>query len=154
MSHEEEQTNKKISHEEAQETQKEVPTGRASKSSITDEELAEAMRREREELEKTWARPRGVWGWFTDTDHKAIAKRYIVTAFIFFLLGGIEAALLQHPGNVVPGVVRPHAPHRWQPLIDCRLDARAIGRFLGSRNLRQGVRPAFPDARITGQFSL
>ena len=51
MSHEEEQTNKKISHEEAQETQKEVPTGRASKSSITDEELAEATRREREELE-------------------------------------------------------------------------------------------------------
>jgi len=84
-----------MSHEKAQKTQNEVPTGNASKSSITDEELAEAMRSEREELEETWARPSGVWGWFTDTDHKAIAKRYIVTAFVFFLLGGIEAALMR-----------------------------------------------------------
>jgi hypothetical protein len=51
------------------------------------------MEREREEFERTWARPTGLRGWFTDTDHKAIAKRYIVTAFVFFVLGGIEAAL-------------------------------------------------------------
>jgi len=62
---------------------------------MEDEDLASAMEREREELECTWARPRGLRGWFTDTDHKAIAKRYIVTAFIFFLLGGIEAALMR-----------------------------------------------------------
>src|SRR5215212_1623948 len=62
---------------------------------MEDEDLAAAMQREREELERTWARPRGLWGWFTDTDHKAIAKRYIVTAFVFFLLGGIEAALMR-----------------------------------------------------------
>src|SRR5215217_4470133 len=62
---------------------------------MEDEDLAAAMQREREELEQTWARPRGLWGWFTDTDHKAIAKRYIVTAFVFFLLGGIEAALMR-----------------------------------------------------------
>jgi cytochrome c oxidase subunit I+III len=47
------------------------------------------------ELERTWARPRGLKGWLTDTDHKTIALRYIVTAFIFFLLGGIEAALMR-----------------------------------------------------------
>src|SRR6185437_9268277 len=68
---------------------------KAQRPTITDEDLAEAMRREREELERTWARPRGLRGWFTDTDHKAIAKRYIVTAFVFFLLGGIEAALMR-----------------------------------------------------------
>ena len=46
---------------------------------ITDEELAAQMEREKEELERTWAPPRGLRGWFTDTDHKAIAIRYIVT---------------------------------------------------------------------------
>ena len=61
----------------------------------SDEELAVTAAQEREELEKTWARPRGVIGWLTDTDHKAIALRYIVTAFIFFLFGGIEAVLMR-----------------------------------------------------------
>src|SRR5919107_124404 len=68
---------------------------KAQKATITDEELAEVMAREKEELERTWARPRGWRGWFTDTDHKAIAMRYIVTAFVFFVLGGIEAALMR-----------------------------------------------------------
>src|SRR6185436_12851960 len=81
-----------MSHREAQ---KESLRGKVSSTSITDEELAAAMQREREELERTWARPTGLRGWFTDTDHKAIALRYIVTAFIFFLLGGIEAALMR-----------------------------------------------------------
>ena len=62
---------------------------------INEEELAAAMERERDELERTWARPRGLRGWCTDTDHKAIALRYIVTAFVFFVLGGIEAALMR-----------------------------------------------------------
>src|SRR2546423_8251383 len=42
-------------------------------------------------------------GFLMTTNHKTIAKRYIVTAFIFFLLGGMEAALmrlqLSRPGN-------------------------------------------------------
>ena len=42
---------------------------------IGDEELAGIMARVKEELERTWARPRGLGGWFTDTDHKAIALR-------------------------------------------------------------------------------
>src|SRR5919107_1651122 len=62
---------------------------------ITEEELAAQMEREKEELERTWAPPRGLRGWFTDTDHKAIGLRYIVTAFVFFVLGGIEAALMR-----------------------------------------------------------
>src|SRR5215217_8626598 len=66
-----------------------------STSTISDEELAEIMEREKGELERTWERPRGVHGWLIDTDHKAIALRYIVTAFVFFVLGGIEAALMR-----------------------------------------------------------
>jgi cytochrome c oxidase subunit I+III len=62
---------------------------------MEDEDLAAAMQREREELERTWARPTGLRGWFADTDPQAIAKRYIVTAFVFFVLGGIEAALMR-----------------------------------------------------------
>src|SRR5947208_10739684 len=75
-----------MSHEEAQKKQK---------KSIDEQELAAVMEREKEELERTWARPRGLRGWFTDTDHKSIAMRYIVTAFVFFILGGIEAALMR-----------------------------------------------------------
>jgi cytochrome c oxidase subunit 1 len=84
-----------MSQKEAQKAQKESLRGKASSTSITDEELAAAMQREREELERTWARPTGVLGFLKDTDHKAIALRYIVTAFVFFLLGGIEAALMR-----------------------------------------------------------
>jgi cytochrome c oxidase subunit I len=43
-------------------------------------------------------RPRSITGpmsWFTTVDHKRIGILYGVTAFIFFLLGGIEALLLR-----------------------------------------------------------
>ena len=46
-------------------------------------------------LDLTWARPRGFFAWMTDVDHKVVALRYITTAFIFFLLGGLEAALMR-----------------------------------------------------------
>jgi cytochrome c oxidase subunit 1 len=66
-----------------------------SQSLAVDAAGAEADRRELKELERVWACPPGILGWFTDTDHKAIALRYVVTAFVFFLLGGIEAALMR-----------------------------------------------------------
>jgi len=47
------------------------------------------------ELERTWGDPPGLMGWLRSTDHKSIGKRYIVTAFVFFILGGIEAALIR-----------------------------------------------------------
>jgi len=46
-------------------------------------------------LARVWARRPGLWGWITTLDHKEIAKRYVVTAFVFFLLGGVEAALMR-----------------------------------------------------------
>jgi cytochrome c oxidase subunit I len=46
-------------------------------------------------LERVWSRMPGFWGWFTATTHTAIGMRYIVTAFIFLLAGGIEALLMR-----------------------------------------------------------
>ncbi|HUQ63471.1 MAG TPA: cytochrome c oxidase subunit I [Acidimicrobiales bacterium] len=37
----------------------------------------------------------GLWGWLTTVDHKKIGIMYGVTAFIFFILGGLEAMLLR-----------------------------------------------------------
>ncbi|HEX7771660.1 MAG TPA: cbb3-type cytochrome c oxidase subunit I, partial [Pyrinomonadaceae bacterium] len=83
-------------HEEAEHGEsKYKESGHVLRTTITDEELSAAMEREKKELEKTWACPTGIRGWFTDTDHKTIAIRYIVTAFVFFVLGGLEAALMR-----------------------------------------------------------
>ena len=46
-------------------------------------------------LGDTWRDPGGLWGWLTTVDHKAIARRYIVTAFLMFIAGGIEAAMIR-----------------------------------------------------------
>src|SRR5689334_16400238 len=40
----------------------------------------------RAKLSATWKEPSGLWGWMISTNHKSIAKRYIVTALIFFAL--------------------------------------------------------------------
>ena len=47
------------------------------------------------ELERTWRQHTGFRGWLTSVDHKSVGKRYIVTAFIFFILGGLNAALMR-----------------------------------------------------------
>jgi cytochrome c oxidase subunit 1 len=47
------------------------------------------------ELERTWARPRGVLGWLSDVSHLAIGRRFIATAFSFFALGGLEALVMR-----------------------------------------------------------
>ena len=40
--------------------------------------------------------PRTGWtSWFTTTDHKKIGILYMVTTFVFFLLGGVEALLMR-----------------------------------------------------------
>src|SRR6478735_2797597 len=41
------------------------------------------------------AEPTGLWSWITTVDHKRIGILYGSTAFLFFLLGGIEALLLR-----------------------------------------------------------
>lgn len=46
-------------------------------------------------LDALWRTPRTFWGTLTTVDHKTIGKRYLVTAVIFLLLGGVEALLLR-----------------------------------------------------------
>ena len=46
-------------------------------------------------LQETWADKPGLIGWLKSTDHKSIAKRYIVTAFIFFGLAGVGALMMR-----------------------------------------------------------
>jgi cytochrome c oxidase subunit 1 len=45
--------------------------------------------------ERTWADPPGAYGWLMHIDHKSIGRRYLVTAFGFFLIGGLLAALMR-----------------------------------------------------------
>jgi cytochrome c oxidase subunit I+III len=47
------------------------------------------------ELERTWYVPRGFIGWFSVVDHRTIGKRYIATAFCFFIFAGILAGLMR-----------------------------------------------------------
>jgi cytochrome c oxidase subunit I+III len=46
-------------------------------------------------LDRTWRRPPGLWGWLSTTDHKEIGRRYLVTAFVFLLLGGVLGLLIR-----------------------------------------------------------
>lgn len=46
-------------------------------------------------LAETWSRRRGLLGWLATTDHKEIARRYIVTAFVFFALAGLLALAMR-----------------------------------------------------------
>ena len=53
------------------------------------------LARQHRELNETWRVPRGVLGWFMVVDHRTIGARYVVTAFIFFILAGVLAALMR-----------------------------------------------------------
>jgi cytochrome c oxidase subunit I+III len=46
-------------------------------------------------LQEIWESGKGLHGWLSNVDHKEIGKRYIVTAFIFLLLGGLEAVAMR-----------------------------------------------------------
>ncbi len=48
-----------------------------------------------ERLRKIWESGPGLKGWLSDVDHKEIGKRYIVTAFLFLILGGLEALVMR-----------------------------------------------------------
>src|SRR6266850_5484032 len=39
--------------------------------------------------------PKGLWSWLTTVDHKRIGILYGTTAFLFFLMGGIEALIIR-----------------------------------------------------------
>jgi cytochrome c oxidase subunit I len=77
-------------------------------STLITERIPEAA--EQDQLEWVWRNQRGIAGWFSVTTHQQIGKRYIVTAFIFLLLGGLEALLMRlqlaAPDNTVLGPAR------------------------------------------------
>lgn len=58
-------------------------------------------------LDEAWRDPPGVWGWFCAVNHKAIARRFLVTCLVFFALGGLLAAAMRmqlaRPGNTLMG---------------------------------------------------
>jgi cytochrome c oxidase subunit 1 len=77
--------------------------------SATQDMLPEVENRDREItlLERVWRHPGGILGWLSYTTHQAIAMRYIVTAFIMLLLGGVEILLVRlqliRPNNTFLG---------------------------------------------------
>ena len=54
-------------------------------------------------LKKIWTDPTGRWGWTANVQNGPIVKRFMITVFAFFLLGGVEALLMRTqlatPGN-------------------------------------------------------
>ena len=48
-----------------------------------------------ERLEQLWEETPGLGSWLGTVDHKRIGKRYVYTAFLFFLAGGIEALIVR-----------------------------------------------------------
>jgi cytochrome c oxidase subunit 1 len=46
-------------------------------------------------LSETWGDRPGLLGWLTTVDHKRVGKRYIATAMIFLLLGGVLALMMR-----------------------------------------------------------
>jgi len=46
-------------------------------------------------LTSLWETPKSTWGWFATVDHKELGIRYLVTAFIFLLIGGVEALIMR-----------------------------------------------------------
>ena len=46
-------------------------------------------------LKRSWEGPGGIAGWLSTVDHKEIGKRYLVTAFLFLIIGGLEAAVMR-----------------------------------------------------------
>jgi cytochrome c oxidase subunit 1 len=53
------------------------------------------LEREHRQLAHAWADPPGFVGWLTTVDHKRIARRYIVTALVFFALAGLDALVMR-----------------------------------------------------------
>src|SRR5215213_1437337 len=70
-------------------------------------ERGEPSSDEREPLRHAWGTPPGMIGWLSAIDHKAIGRRFIITAMGFFAAGGILAALMRmqlaRPENTLIG---------------------------------------------------
>jgi cytochrome c oxidase subunit I+III len=62
-----------------------------------------------DELERAWATRPGLVGWLGAVNHKQVGRRYLVTALVFFLVGGAEALLMRWQlASAEGGVLAPH----------------------------------------------
>jgi cytochrome c oxidase subunit I+III len=50
---------------------------------------------DRERMDRVWRSPPGFFAWFTHVNHRSIGKRYVITAFVFFLLAGLQAVVMR-----------------------------------------------------------
>ncbi|MBN1237924.1 MAG: cytochrome c oxidase subunit I [Gammaproteobacteria bacterium] len=75
-----------------------------TRGSSTTSEVAESYHGDRalatavsltQRLESIWSDPPNLYGALATIDHKKIGKRYLATAFVFLLVGGIEAVLMR-----------------------------------------------------------
>ena len=48
-----------------------------------------------ERLISLWETPKTTRGWFATVDHKELGIRYLVTAFVFLIIGGLEALVMR-----------------------------------------------------------
>ncbi|MEO6897317.1 MAG: cbb3-type cytochrome c oxidase subunit I, partial [Caldimonas sp.] len=46
-------------------------------------------------LARIWETRAGLIGALSSVDHKTIGKRYLITSFLFLILGGLEAAVMR-----------------------------------------------------------
>src|SRR5512138_2049086 len=99
-------------------------------------------------LENVWEARWPLLAVLSKVDHKAIGKRYMLTAFLFFVLGGVESALIRaqlaRPENSLVG------PETYNQLftlhgttlmflfatpVFCGLGSYFIPLMLGARNM-------------------
>ena len=72
-------------------------------------------------LERTWGTPPGLWAWISTVDHKLISRRYIVTALIFMLLGGILSLVMRvQLAGPESGLITPTATTSSSPCTERR----------------------------------
>jgi cytochrome c oxidase subunit I+III len=64
-------------------------------TSVENIEPQQRLAEEERRLSVTWGRKPGLINWLSSTNHKEIGLRYIVTAFVFFLVGGVIALLMR-----------------------------------------------------------
>src|ERR1700710_268778 len=77
----------------------------STEKSVRDTDLAPDVLDSR--LAEIWGTKTGVWGWLTAVDHKLIGKRYVITALVFLVLGGLSALVMRlqlgSPDNTLVG---------------------------------------------------
>ena len=89
--------------------------------------------------------PSGWTSWITTTDHKRIGIMYMVTTFVFFCLGGVEALMMRLQLGAPNNTLVTPAVYNQLSLGSCT--ANAIGAAIEFDRLKQGL-PDFVPSRL------